>query len=76
MGDPAETIRKYAQQGKFSFPIGMDSTGGKTASVVANYGVNAFPTNYVVDSEGKVAFRCIGFDEKGIRSALARLGVE
>ena len=40
-----------------------------------DYGVQAYPTNYVVDSKGKVVFRCVGFDEEGIKKALAQLGV-
>ena len=32
-----------------------------------NYGVQAYPTNYVIDSDGKVVFRCVGFDPDGAR---------
>ena len=41
-----------------------------------DYGVEAYPTNYVVDGTGKVIFRCVGFDEDGIKKALAGLGVK
>jgi hypothetical protein len=40
------------------------------------YGVQAYPTNYVIDSTGKVVFRCVGFDPEGIKAALAKLGVK
>jgi hypothetical protein len=69
--DALETIDRYAKQGKFSFSMGKDNAG-----VVQAYGVKAFPANYVVGSDGKVAFRCIGFDERGIRSALSKLEIE
>ena len=45
-------------------------------SVFAKYGVQAFPTNYLLDSSGKIVFRSVGFDEAGIRKALATLGVQ
>lgn len=40
------------------------------------YRVEAYPTNYVLDSSGKVVFRSVGFDEDGIRKALAKLEVK
>lgn len=40
------------------------------------YGVQAYPTNYLVDSDGKVAWRGVGFNEPELREALAKLGVE
>jgi hypothetical protein len=45
-------------------------------SIFRDYGVRSYPTNYVIDSRGKVVFRCIGFDEQGIKKALADLGVK
>jgi len=77
--DPAETINRYVNENKFTFKIGMgDKAAGdsKNYQVPALYGVEAYPTNYVIDSEGKVLFRCVGFNEEGIRDALARLGVK
>ena len=44
--------------------------------IFSDYGVQAYPTNYVVDSTGNVVFRCVGFDEAGIKKALADLGVK
>ena len=43
------------------------------------YGVMAYPTNYILDADGKVVWRGVGFGpetEKQIREALARLGVK
>ena len=75
-GDPRNTILKYAKEGGFTFTIGMDNAGGKEYGVVKKYGVSAFPTNYLLDSTGKVIWRSVGFDENGLRDALARLGVK
>jgi hypothetical protein len=51
----------------------MGDTG--SPSVFDRFAVQAFPTNYLLDSRGNVVFRSIGFDEPGLRRALARLGV-
>ena len=76
-GDPRQTIKKYVDDNKFSFLIGMDSEQGKKDyGIAGKFGVQAYPTNYVLDSKGKVVFRTVGFDEEGIRAALAKLGVK
>jgi hypothetical protein len=38
--------------------------------------VQAYPTNYVLDLEGKVVWRGVGFNEAEIRAALEKLGVK
>jgi hypothetical protein len=75
-GDSKEQINKYVDEGKFTFRIGMDDAGGKNHGVAAKYGVMAYPTNYVLDSSGKVVWRAVGFDETGLRAALEKLGVK
>jgi hypothetical protein len=45
-------------------------------SVFEKYGVQAFPTNYLLDSNGVVVWRSVGFDEKGLRAALDKLGLK
>jgi outer membrane lipoprotein-sorting protein/peroxiredoxin len=72
-GDSKDTINKYVAENKFTFKIGMPPQG---YGIFNDYGVQAYPTNYVVDSKGKVVFRCVGFDEEGIKKALADLGVK
>ena len=78
LGDSNEVINKYVKEGGFSFPI-VKGESSQTGSVFEKYGVQAFPTNYVLDSEGKVVFRAVGFNEEveeGMRKALADLGVK
>ena len=75
LGDSDEVINKYVKEGGFTFPI-VKGERSQTGSVFEKYGVQAFPTNYVLDGEGKVVFRAIGFDEAGMRKALADLGVK
>ena len=40
------------------------------------YGVQAYPTNYLVDADGKIVWRSVGFDEAGLREALAKMGLK
>jgi len=49
---------------------GKDYTLGKA------YGVQAYPTNYLVDPEGKIVWRSVGFDEAGLKEALKKMGVQ
>jgi hypothetical protein len=73
-GDPAATIKKYLKENKFTFPTVM--SGFDKGSLSDMYKVQAYPSNYVISPAGKVVFSCVGFDEKGIRKALASLGVK
>jgi hypothetical protein len=40
------------------------------------YGVQAYPTNYLVAPDGKIAWRSVGYDEAGLLAALEQLGVK
>ena len=40
------------------------------------YGVRAYPTNYLVGADGTILWRSLGFDETGLRSALAKVGLK
>lgn len=73
--DNADTIRKYIKDNNFTFMIGMKGKGDNYDASL-QYRVEAYPTNYVLDGDGKVIFRTVGFDEEGIRAALAKLGVK
>lgn len=75
-GDSKEQIRKYVTEGKFTFPIVMGGSGEQYTLGKA-YGVKAYPTNYLVDAAtGKVLWRAIGFNEAGMRAALAKAGLQ
>ena len=69
-GDSSDTIRSYVNENGWSFKIAMDQTG-----IADKYKVEGYPTNYVLDSQGKVVWRGTGFDEDAIRAALSKLGV-
>jgi len=76
-GDSKQTITGYWSKEKFTMPVGMGgSQGSSTYAIFAKFGVQAFPTNYVIDANGRVAWRSVGFDEAGLRAALKKLGVQ
>ena len=73
--DDADTINKYVKANSFTFLIGMKGKGDNYDAAL-QYRVLAYPTNYILDSSGKVVFRTVNFDEKGIRAALEKLDVK
>ena len=54
----------------------MDQPKANDNGLSGKYGVKGYPSNYLLDSNGKIVFRSVGFDEEGIRAALAKLGVK
>jgi len=75
--DPKGRINQYAKEGRFTFPIAMGGPRNtKDHAVFENYGVMAFPTNYILDSHGNVVYRSLEIDEKAIRTTLEKLGVK
>jgi hypothetical protein len=73
--DSEEQILKYIAEERFSFRIVMGGSGDQYTLGKA-YGVEAYPTNYLVGPDGKILFRTIGFDEEAIRAALEKAGVK
>ena len=50
--------------------------GQSDKSVSKLFGIKGYPTNYVLDKDGKVVAHIIGGDMGAIREALAGLGIE
>jgi hypothetical protein len=73
-GDSRETVIQYVRRNQFTFQIAMG--GSAEVYIGTKYGVWVYPTNYLLDSNGKVIWRNSGFDETGIRAALQQLGVK
>lgn len=66
---------KYQKEGGFTFPIVMGGRG-KDYTLGKAYGVQAYPTNYLLGPDGKIVWRSVGFDEAGLRAALAGMGLK
>lgn len=69
-GDSPATIQKYVKEGGFTFPIVVGGRG----SVFEHYRVEGYPTNYLLNGQGQVVYRSLGFDEQGLRAALEQIG--
>lgn len=72
--DDMEAIQEFRKELELTMPLLQNQ--GKKETVSKQYGVQATPTNYIIDKDGKVAAWFIGYDEKGMKSALAKLGIK
>ena len=66
IGDDKDVIAQWWQEGKFSLRA-VRQSGDEVSRA---FGVQAYPTNYVVGPDGKVLYRGVGYDEEAIRKAL------
>lgn len=73
--DEAPVIDKYVAEGKFTFPIVMNGKDYKKG-IAGVYGVTAAPTNILLDPDGKVVGKWIGFEPVKLKAALEKLGVK
>ncbi|HEY0867769.1 MAG TPA: TlpA disulfide reductase family protein [Fimbriimonas sp.] len=71
-GDTVKQIDSYVKEGKFNFPIVRNNSAGVDVSKL--YKVEAYPTNYLLDADGKIAARFVGYDKAGMDAALRKLG--
>lgn len=74
--DDAQTIQQYWRKSKFTMKAGMaEQREGGIYDVGERYGVLAYPTNYLVGSDGTILWRGVGFVEAELRNALAMAGL-
>lgn len=74
-GDSRKEILDYARKSGFTFKMAMGEKQGKN-TVFSRYGVQAYPTNYLLNGKGKIVFRSVGFDEAGLKAALIKMGIK
>lgn len=75
-GDSAEVVGKYWGESGFTFPHVLGGSGEQYRAIGEPYGVQAYPTNYLVDSEGNVLWRKVAFNEAALRKALQDAGIK
>ena len=56
MYDTKETANAYIAENNYTFPVYFDTQ----FNAIQTYGVNSFPTTYVIDQEGNLYGRAIG----------------
>jgi hypothetical protein len=71
--DDSKAIVEYWKQGKFSFDT---IATPESDAVIAKFGVDTFPTNYLIGKDGKILWRGVGFDSNAILAELKKLGIE
>jgi peroxiredoxin len=71
VSDNAPTVRQAIRENGWTFRFALDD--GRTS---AAYGVESTPTNYLLDSKGRIVWRANGFDGDGhtLNAELAKLG--
>ena len=72
--DTSEAIRNFRKEFKLTMPLVMSGDGDE--SVVNKYGVIVFPTNLVLDKDGKVVAQVIGGDMEAIKAGLKKAGIK
>ena len=69
IGDEPEVIRSYWEESGFT----LTAVRQQADAVSRAFGVQAYPTNYVIAPDGTVAWRGVGWDETAVRGTLERL---
>jgi peroxiredoxin len=54
--DREATVKKFISENKYTFPVLLDT------DVVEKYGVEGIPTKFVIDRNGIIQFKSIGFE--------------
>jgi hypothetical protein len=75
-GDSAETVARYFRTSGFTFRAAL---GARGADVFNRYSVQAYPANYLLDGDGRIVWRAVGYDAttlEQLKKALEELGVK
>jgi peroxiredoxin len=64
----SEVVRRYSKAMNIPYPILIASD-----AVTRNYGVTALPTTFLIDREGKIQERVIGFNSKIAKELAAKV---
>lgn len=74
--DSRETVERYFRTSGFTFPVGL---GDRGADVFSRYAVESYPASYLLDTDGKIVWRAVGYGPstlQELKKALAGLGVK
>jgi len=66
IGDEKSVIEEYWKEKGFT----MRPVRQKQSEVSDAFGVQYYPTNYLIGPDGKILWRAVGWDEKALRAAL------
>ena len=75
-GDRAETVARYFRTSGFTFPAALGARGAK---VFEQYAVEAYPASFLLDRDGRIVWRAVGYGAETLeqlKSALEKLGLK
>lgn len=68
--DQAKDIQQYIFEEKLNYPVAL--AVNERDKILNAFKVDAFPTAYLLDENGKIIWRRVGFDPEGLDAALER----
>jgi thiol-disulfide isomerase/thioredoxin len=62
--DYTDGVKKFIADKKYSFYVLLDEKGadGRQSKVVTQFGVDGIPTKFIIDKNGNIRFKVVGFD--------------
>ena len=66
IGDEKDVIQSWWDEAKFT----LKAVRQEGSDVSDAFGVQLYPTNYLIGADGKIAWRAVGYDEAAIRKYL------
>lgn len=80
VADPKESVQQFLWEMPLAYKVGLDSEEDlekpPSYGVTRAYHVESFPTTYVVDAKGRIAFRGTGLKFDQLAATLRKLGVK
>jgi len=70
LGERTATVRQFIRNSRNTFPVLMDESG----EVSSLYGIEAIPTSYIIDREGKIIATIIGSIQWDNARVIAAIG--
>jgi peroxiredoxin len=78
-GDTPARVNEFVDKFDLHLPVAIVKAADDHSDIFSKYGVQAYPTTYLIDANGKVVWRAVGFDDQtlpALRKVLATLGVQ
>ncbi|HZT43871.1 MAG TPA: sigma-70 family RNA polymerase sigma factor [Chthonomonadaceae bacterium] len=75
--DDSKAIRAFFREQRYTFPAGIapHKRRRNIDDLAWQYGVQAYPTNFLIGPDGRVLWSGIGFDERALRAAITQAGL-
>lgn len=68
--DQLENAKKFIQDNKYTFPVLIDEKADDQFKVIGDYEVEGIPTKFIIDKNGNIAFKSVGFDGPAMEDEL------